>query len=121
MLIRKRLIKRATILSPLIRAIAHRYRLAILYLLAFDERETWEIADTLMIAEPLAVHHLERMVASGWVKRVRTGRRVTYSLQKDAAVALKRFLADTPFFRVLGADERIRTSTHRFTKAPLIR
>lgn len=99
MLIRKRLIDKTTMLAPIVRAVAHRYRLAILYLLAHDPKETFEIADTLIINESLAVHHLEQMVKSGWVKRVRTGRRVTYSLEKEAAVTLQKFLGNTPFFR----------------------
>lgn len=99
MLIRKRLVDKTTKLSPLVRAIAHRYRLAILYLLAHDPKETFEIADTLMIKEPLAVHHLQQMVKSGWIRRVRTGRRVTYELEEKAAVELNKFIGNTPFFR----------------------
>lgn len=99
MLIRKRLIDKVIRLAPLARAVSHRYRLAILYLLAHDPKETWEIADTLMIKEPLAVHHLKQMLKSGWIRRIRTGRRVTYSLEAEPAIILKKFLGDTPFFR----------------------
>lgn len=99
MLIRKRLIDKATKLSKLSQAVSHRYRLAILYLLAFDPKETFEIADILMIKEPLAVHHLQKMVKAEWIKRIRTGKRVTYQLEKNAIIELKKFLGDTPFFR----------------------
>lgn len=101
MLIRKRLIDRTKALSTLTTAAAHRYRLAILYLLAHDPKETFEIADTLMIKEPLAAHHLQKLLAAGWVKRVRTGRRVTYELEEGAFEELKKFFGKTPFFRQL--------------------
>jgi len=99
MLIRKRLIDKVSHLEPLTQAVSQKYRLAILYLLAHDSKETFEIADTLMIKEPLAVHHLNQLVKSGWVRRIRTGRRVTYELQENAALELKKFLENTPFFR----------------------
>lgn len=99
MLIRKRLIDKTSKLGVLTGAVAHRYRLAILYLLAYGSKDTFEIADHLMIKEPLLVHHLNTMRAAGWVKRIRTGRRVTYELEERPAVELKKFLADTPFFR----------------------
>ncbi|MBI3559727.1 winged helix-turn-helix transcriptional regulator, partial [Candidatus Gottesmanbacteria bacterium] len=95
----KRLIDKTTQLSKLTEAIAHRYRLAILYFLSHDPRETWEIADTLAIKEPLVIHHIQQMVIAGWVKRIRTGRRVTYTLKKEAAIDLFKFLGQTPFFR----------------------
>ena len=101
MLIRKRLIDKTTRLSTLSQGVAHRYRLAILYLLAHDPKETFEIADTLMIKEPLAVHHLQKMVESGWIKRIRTGKRVSYQLEENAFMELNKFLGDTPFFRNL--------------------
>lgn len=101
MLIRKRLIDKTTKLSKLTQAIAHRYRLAILYLLSHDPKETWEITETLMIKESLAVHHLKKMLKSGWIRRIRTGRRVTYELEENAAQELKKFLGDTPFFRTV--------------------
>lgn len=99
MLIRKRLIDKVTLLEPLTQGVSQKYRLAILYLLSFDPKETFEIADILMIKEPLAVHHLQRMVKAGWIKRIRTGRRVTYQLEENALIELKKFLGDTPFFR----------------------
>ncbi len=101
MLIRKRLIDKTKRLSTFTQGVSHRYRLAILYLLAHDPKETFEIVDTLMIKEPLAVFHLQRMVTSGWIKRIRTGKRVTYQLEESAFIELKKFLGDTPFFRKL--------------------
>ncbi|MEK9143380.1 MAG: ArsR family transcriptional regulator [Patescibacteria group bacterium] len=106
MLIRKRLIDKTTKLSKLTQAVSHRYRLAILYLLSHDPKETFEIADTLMIKEPLAVHHLKQMLKSGWVRRIRTGRRVTYELQENSAMELKKFLGDTPFFREIFSKKK---------------
>lgn len=99
MLIRKRLIDKTTGLALFTKAIAHRYRLAILYLLAHNPMETFEIADTLTITEPLAVHHLKQMIKSGWIKRIRTGKRVTYQLEENSFIELRKFLGDTPFFR----------------------
>ncbi|MEK7543249.1 MAG: ArsR family transcriptional regulator [Patescibacteria group bacterium] len=101
MLIRKRLIDKTKTLSKLTQAVAHRHRLAILYLLAHGSKETFEIADTLMIKEPLAVHHLQRMTKAGWIKRIRMGRRATYELEATAIEELKKFIGDTPFFRDL--------------------
>ncbi|MDP1723043.1 MAG: winged helix-turn-helix domain-containing protein [Candidatus Gottesmanbacteria bacterium] len=101
MLIRKRLIDKTTRLSTLTNAIAHRYRLAILYLLAHDPKETRELAYALAIREPLLIHHVQIMVKSGWLRRIKTGRHVTYELKEDCAIELKKFLGDTPFFRNL--------------------
>lgn len=99
MLIRRQLIDKTSKLSNLTQGVSHRYRLAILYLLAHDPKETWEISETLMIDESLAVHHLKIMLKSGWIRRTRIGRRVTYELQENATMELKKFLGDTPFFR----------------------
>ena len=101
MLIRKRLIDKVSRLEPLTQAVSQKYRLAILYLLAHDPKETWEITETLMIKEPLVIHHLQKMVKAGWVKRIRMGRRVTYQLEENAFIELRKFLGDTPFFRNL--------------------
>lgn len=74
MIIRKRLIEKATLLSKKTAAVSHRYRLAILYLLAHDPKETRELSYALDIKEPLLAHHLQIMIRAVWVVRVRTGR-----------------------------------------------
>ncbi|MBI5620375.1 helix-turn-helix transcriptional regulator [Candidatus Gottesmanbacteria bacterium] len=101
MLIRKRLNDKVANLQKLTHAVAHRHRLAILYLLSHGSKATYELADTLIIKEPLLVHHLEIMVKSGWIRRIRQGRRVWYELEKTPFVELMKFLGDTPFFRDL--------------------
>ncbi len=101
MLIRKRLIEKTTRLSKLTTAVAHRYRLAILYLLAHDPKETRELAYALAMKEPLLIHHLQIMRKAGWIKRIRTGTHVTYELEDYCALELKKFLGDSPFFRKL--------------------
>lgn len=101
MIIRKRLIDKTTQLQKLTTAVAHRYRLATLYLLAHEPRETRELSYMLSLKEPLLIHHLQILCNAGWIKRVRTGRHVTYELNDDCAVELKKFLGDTPFFRTL--------------------
>ena len=85
----------------MVHGVAHRYRLAILYLLSHDPRETRELSYMLDLKEPLLIHHLQIMVKSGWLKRVKTGRHVTYALKEDCVRELKKFLGDTPFFRKL--------------------
>ncbi len=99
MLIRKRLRDKAMKLQSLAQGVSHRNRLAVLYLLAHGSKETFELADHLMIKEPLLIHHLQIMVKSGWLKRMKTGRHVTYALKEDCTIELKKFLGDTPFFR----------------------
>lgn len=101
MIIRKRLIDKTTKLSNLTQGVSHRYRLAILYILSHDPKETRELSYLLSMEEPLLIHHLQIMVKSGWLRRIKTGRHVTYELKKDCALELIKFLGDTPFFREL--------------------
>lgn len=106
MLIRKRLHDKVSKLETLTQGVTQKYRLAILYLLAHGSKETFELADTLMIKEPLLIHHLEIMMKSGWVRRTRQGRRVWYAVEKTPFIELLKFLGNTPFFRDLGRLSR---------------
>lgn len=102
----KRLRENIIPLARKVHGIAHRYRLAILYLLSHDPKETWEITEELAIKESLAVHHLQYMVQTGWIKRVRVGRHVTYELEESVVGELKKFLGNTPFFQRIFSKPR---------------
>jgi len=82
-----------------LRGVAHAHRLAIVYLLAHDPKEVWEVVEALGIGQNLAAHHLKYMKQTGWVKRTRIGKHVTYELEEKAFAEFQKFLADTPFFR----------------------
>lgn len=94
-----RLKEKAKLFAKRMRALAHPYRLAIIYLLANDPMWVRDLVDHLNIPENLISHHLKQMYLSGWVLKTKEGRNVTYRLNEKAFFELNRFLADTPFER----------------------
>ncbi|MBI2404742.1 winged helix-turn-helix transcriptional regulator [Candidatus Gottesmanbacteria bacterium] len=75
------------------------YRLAIVYLLASGELLSREIVAALGLPQNLVSHHLKILVTTGWIRRERTGRKVTYTLNEKAFLSLQKLLADTYFGR----------------------
>lgn len=71
------------------------YRLGIVYLLAAGDLLTREIVAALGIPESLVSHHLNVLIRSGWVLRVRTGKKVTYKLNEKMLLTMQRLFADT--------------------------
>lgn len=82
-----------------LQAVANEHRFAIIYLLAHNDMMTREFVDALRIPENLVSHHLKILRESGWVKRVRQGKRITYSLNKKPFKEFRLLFWDTPFFR----------------------
>ena len=68
------------------------YRLAIVYILANDDLLSREIVDALGLPQNLVSHHLKVLTTTGWLTKQRTGRKVTYSLNKDMVGRLHKLL-----------------------------
>ena len=98
----KRLLQKVAPFARLIRGIDSPYRLAILYILA-QGKPTYpeDISRHIPITQNLLAHHLQAMVASGWLRKQRVGSHVLYVLQKKAVKELPKLLMDTPFWREL--------------------
>jgi len=83
----------------MLHGISHPARLAIAYSLAQQELDTWQIVNAIKLPPALVAHHLKLMHTSGWVKRVRVGKRVTYSLLPKNVKEIKRLFADSQFVK----------------------
>ncbi|MCL4359940.1 metalloregulator ArsR/SmtB family transcription factor [Patescibacteria group bacterium] len=81
------------------RGISHAQRLSILYLLMHRPMEAREIVADIDLPESLVSHHLKVMYASGWLRKTKVGRSVTYELNDIILEDLKKFFATTPFWR----------------------
>ncbi len=80
----------------MVHGIAHPLRLAIAFSLAKEgELPVWQIIELLKVSPELVSHHLEVMRKTGWVKRVRIGKRVTYSIIPRNLVEIHRLLLYT--------------------------
>ncbi|MFZ5845199.1 MAG: ArsR/SmtB family transcription factor [Patescibacteria group bacterium] len=82
-----------------LRAIAHPYRLAILYLLSHEPMWVRDLVLYLNLPENLIAHHLKIMHLAGWVLKTREGKNVSYRLNEKAFFELNRLLDGTPFSR----------------------
>ena len=76
--------------AKMLQAIAHPHRLAIVYLLAHEPLRTRDLVQRVGIPQSLMVHHLNAMEKTGWIKKSRDGRHMTYTLQKKAFKELAR-------------------------------
>lgn len=72
--------------------IANVYRLAIVYLLVNDDLLSREIVDALGLPQNLVSHHLKILTTTGWITKERTGRKVTYKLNKNVVDRLRNLL-----------------------------
>ena len=97
----KRLLAKVAPYAKIVRGVAHPHRLAILYLLAHDPTWPEDLGRHLPLPQNLIAHHLKEMVSSGWLKKRRTGKHVTYMINKKIVKQLPFLLADTPFWKNL--------------------
>jgi DNA-binding HxlR family transcriptional regulator len=84
--------------AVMLEGIAHTVRLQIAYSLAQGDMETWEIVNAVKLHPALVSHHLKLLHKSGWVKRVRVGKRVTYSLIPNNLKEIERLFRGTAFY-----------------------
>lgn len=82
-----------------LQAVANDHRFAMIYLLAQNDMMTREFVDALRIPENLVSHHLKILRESGWVKRIRYGKKTNYSLNKKPFKEFKSLFIDAPFIR----------------------
>ncbi len=83
------------------RGIAHKNRLAIIYLLSFGPMEAGEIVSDIDLPQNLVEHHLGAMLKTGWVTKARVGRTVTYQLNEKAFEEMPKLIKNTPFYNRL--------------------
>ncbi len=95
MLTKNRLKDKVRPVARQMEGIANVYRLSIVYLLAGGDLLTREIVDALGIRENLVSHHLKILEATGWITKVRIGRKVTCKLNNKALSSLQRLLFPT--------------------------
>ena len=99
MLTRSRLREKVRPFAKRMDAIGQEYRLAIIYLLAFDPMEVRDIVENIGIPENLLSHHLKILHTTGWLLKHKVGKHVTYELNEKAFFELFRMLEDTPYHR----------------------
>jgi DNA-binding HxlR family transcriptional regulator len=99
MTVGKRLQSKIKPYAVMLDGIAHTVRLQIAYSLAQRDMETWEIVNAVKLHPALAAHHLKQMHKTGWVKRVRIGKRVTYTLLPNNIKELERLFRGSPFMK----------------------
>lgn len=61
--------------------------------------EAHDIAANIDLSENLVSHHLKQMFRSGWVKKTRIGRNMTYELNTKVFKNLLKFFEGTPLSR----------------------
>jgi DNA-binding transcriptional ArsR family regulator len=92
----KRLIKHVTPTAIKIQAVAHPYRLSIVYMLAHNPMQMHEIAENIGLPLNLASHHLKMLVKAGWISKSKTGRSVIYTLQPKSLKQTLDIMMETP-------------------------
>lgn len=75
-------------------ALGNSTRVSIVCYLTNGDKNVGEIADKVKISQPSVSLHLNKLYASGWVKRRREGRNVYYSIKSDLIVDLLTKIAD---------------------------
>lgn len=96
-----RLKEKSKKLARIIRGISGYSRLGILYLLLHKPLEAHEITSSIDLPPSLVSHHLKQMHRSGWVKKTRIGRNVTYELDEKIFKEITKFFDGTPLQRQL--------------------
>lgn len=92
-----RLREKSKPVSDRLRAIAHPRRVAIVYLLAHEPMTMHDIAENMDAGLTLVVHHLNKLLAAGWVTKERKGRLMIYTLRKRPFTELIHSFGETPF------------------------
>lgn len=90
-----RLKEKSKKVAKIIRGINGPTRLGILYLLLHKPLETHEIVSDIDLPASLVAHHLKQMYRSGWVKKTRVGRNVTYELEEKVFREIAKFFEGT--------------------------
>ncbi len=91
--------------AKLVKGIAHKHKLAIIYLLAWGPLPAREIVMDIDLPQNLVEHHLKDMLEAGWVSRKRVGREVTYQLIDKSFWDLTRLIRDTPLANRLALNK----------------
>jgi len=91
--------EKVNLFAPKMAAVGHRYRLAILYLLAHGELPLHEIVADIDQPQNLVAHHIAILLKNGWVGKRKERRETYYFLKDHAFFELFRMLVDTPFYR----------------------
>lgn len=95
----KRLLAKVAPFAAMVRGVAHPHRIAIVYLLAHDPMWIKDLKNHLGIPQNLVSHHVKQMMRAGWLKKIRIGKHVEYSLNEKIFKELPKLLDDTPFLR----------------------
>jgi ArsR family transcriptional regulator, arsenate/arsenite/antimonite-responsive transcriptional repressor len=96
----KRLINHVAPTAIKVQAVAHPYRLSVIYMLAHNPLQMHEIAEKIGLPLNLASHHLKMLVKAGWISKSKVGRTVIYSLQPKTLKQILDVLSETP----IGSD-----------------
>ena len=97
----KRLLGKLEPFAEKLTGIAEVHRLAILYLLLHDPMEFRDIVRALKLPANAVFHHIKQMHTTGWLKRTKIGKRVTYEVNPKAFKELQEALPDTYITREL--------------------
>lgn len=92
-----RLREKSKPVSDRLAAVAHPRRVAIVLLLAHESMTMHEIAENMDAGATLVVHHLNKLVAEGWITKERKGREMIYTLRKRPFTELLHSFMETPF------------------------
>jgi DNA-binding transcriptional ArsR family regulator len=98
MTVGKRLAQKISPFAEIISGVSHPIRLSIVYCLSHKEMETWEIISAVKLRANVVAHHLHILRNTGWLKRVRIGKRVTYSLKTENIKLLTGLFGNASFF-----------------------
>ena len=97
----KRLLGKLAPFATKLTGIAEVHRLAILYLLLHDPLEFRDIVRELKLPANAVFHHVKQMHKTGWLKRTKVGKSVTYEINPKAFRELHSALPDTYIVREL--------------------
>lgn len=92
--------------TKLVKGIAHKHKLAIIYLLSYGQLPAREIVADMDLPQNLVEHHLKDMLLAGWVTKRRIGRDVTYELVDKTFWDFTRLIWGTPLFNRLSFTKK---------------
>lgn len=80
-------------LSQIISAVSHVNRLTIIELLKNHEYETGQIVREMKLPGIVIAHHLRILKQTGWISRIRIGKKVTYRIEHKNFREMIRYFA----------------------------
>ena len=86
-------------LAQTVHGISHEHRLAIAYLLAHGDMQERDIVANIDLPQNLVAHHLNIMLGSGWVSKVKEGKFATYRLNPKALKTFDELFEGTVYDR----------------------